>query len=91
MSLSHLRMMMSIHRVRVLSAVLGVLSCTPVTLCAQQAPEGQRYEINDIRFEGNTTLTGSQLMRQMSSKETPGFMNKFLHSISEQIGDVRAM
>jgi outer membrane protein assembly factor BamA len=71
---------------RALSALFCLWCCCVPFLSAQQTARSVRYEINEIRFDGNTSLSSSQLMKQMGSKETPGFINKFLHSISEQLG-----
>jgi translocation and assembly module TamA len=44
-------------------------------------------EIRSLRFSGNAGLSTSQLEAQMFTRETPGFVSKFLHgSISEALG-----
>jgi len=54
---------------------------------AQSLPSPQKFEITSVSFEGNATLTKSELAAQMVTKETPGFLNKFLYkSISEKLG-----
>ena len=45
-----------------------------------------KFEINSIAFNGNATLTGAELLAQMTARETPGFFGKFLASISQNIG-----
>jgi translocation and assembly module TamA len=52
---------------------------------AQELPTGP--EIRALDFEGNDALPTSQLETQVTTRETPGFLNKFLHSsISEALG-----
>jgi outer membrane protein assembly factor BamA len=56
-------------------------------LHAQSPPGGQRFEITSIAFQGNSTLTKNELLTQMVTRVTPGFLNKFLHNaISEKLG-----
>ncbi len=54
---------------------------------AQTVPGPRRYEISSIAFEGNASLGRNDLVAQLSTKETPGFFSRFLHtSISEKLG-----
>jgi outer membrane protein insertion porin family len=58
------------------------------TSSVAQDREGEsRYEVNSIEFEGNDILGTNELLRQMVTIETPGFLNKFLYNtISERLG-----
>ena len=52
-----------------------------------QPSEGKQYEIVSIEFEGNHEFGHSELMAQISTKQTPGFFDKFLYKrISERLG-----
>jgi len=63
----------------------GVVSASGQT--DQPRPEPPpKFEINSIAFQGNSTLTGAELLAQMTMQETPGFFGKFLSSISQNIG-----
>ena len=54
---------------------------------AQSTPETAGCEISSISFKGNATLGKNELLTQMTTKETPGFFNKFLYNtISEKLG-----
>jgi outer membrane protein assembly factor BamA len=54
---------------------------------AQSSPGSQKFEIASIAFTGNSTLTKNELVAQMQTRETPGFLDKFLHNtISEKLG-----
>ncbi|MCZ6776828.1 MAG: BamA/TamA family outer membrane protein [Ignavibacteria bacterium] len=63
---------------------LFVLANTPTL--AQQREEERRYEVNSIEFEGNDVLGISELLAQLATKETPGFLNKFLYDIWDRLG-----
>ncbi|MEW6510270.1 MAG: BamA/TamA family outer membrane protein [Bacteroidota bacterium] len=66
---------------------LAVALLSGGTLAGQGQPEGGQFEISSITLEGSATLPRNELMAQMLTKETPGFLNKFLHhSISEKLG-----
>jgi outer membrane protein assembly factor BamA len=45
-----------------------------------------KFEVTSIEFTGNASLTGAELLRQMTTRETPGFVGKLLNSISQSIG-----
>jgi outer membrane protein insertion porin family len=46
-----------------------------------------RFEVSSITFEGNRVLTTTELSNQMLTRETPGWLGKFLYnSISERMG-----
>lgn len=63
------------------------LSCFALTSVAQSLPGSQRFEITSITFEGNSSLATNELLSQMTTRVTPGFLNKFLHNtISEKLG-----
>ena len=54
---------------------------------AQTPPSPARYEIARLAFEGNAALSANELQAQMVTRETPGFLNRFLHNtISEKLG-----
>jgi len=54
---------------------------------AQSLPEAQKFEITSITFEGNRALSENELLSQMTTRVTPGFLNKFLHNtISDHLG-----
>jgi outer membrane protein assembly factor BamA len=54
---------------------------------AQSGAGAQKYEITSIALEGNETLSSNDLLSQLVTKVTPGFLNKFLHNtISEKLG-----
>ncbi|HEX7572256.1 MAG TPA: BamA/TamA family outer membrane protein [Bacteroidota bacterium] len=66
-------------------AVLAARAVSPSE--AQSSPGSQKFEITSIAFEGNSTLAKNELLAQMLTRETPGFLNKFLHNtISEKLG-----
>ena len=57
----------------------------PPTLAQEQEDE-RRYEVNSIEIEGNDVLGTSELLAQLATKETPGFLNKFLYDIWDRLG-----
>ncbi len=66
-------------------AVLAARAVSPSD--AQSLPGPQKFEITSIAFVGNSTLAKNELLAQMLTTETPGFLNKFLHNtISEKLG-----
>jgi outer membrane protein assembly factor BamA len=72
-------------RRRLLVAVIAAGLASPLE--AQSPLGGQRFEITSIAFQGNSTLTVNELLSQMATRVTPGFLNKFLHNtISEKLG-----
>ncbi len=56
-----------------------IIMLSAVSLFAQ---EGSRYELQQINFSGNKTISSSQLSDVILSKETPWWFWKFLHSFS---------
>ena len=67
-------------------SLFAVLFMAVTTLHAQPGPVRQ-YEITSISLEGTTTFTAGELRAQMTTRETPGFFNKFLYNnISERLG-----
>jgi len=53
----------------------------------EEQPTPVRYEVESIAFEGNHNATQSELMAQIMTRETPGWLGKFLfNSISERLG-----
>ncbi len=68
-----------------LSALVMLSLHLPSRAVAQINPAD--YEIASIRFEGNESFSNNELIQQIQTRETPGFINKFLHnSISERLG-----
>jgi len=66
---------------------VAVLACAVLSAAAQTPPPAARYEIARLSFEGNAALTANELQGQMITRETPGFLNRFLHNtISEKLG-----
>ncbi len=64
------------------------IACAPAVF-AGKAPQDAsgNPEIRDIAFEGNSTFSTPELRSQIQSRETPGFLNKFLfNTISEKLG-----
>jgi outer membrane protein assembly factor BamA len=72
------------HRV-LLFSVVAMFFVVP-RLRAQEPFSGRQFEINSISFDGNESLRRDELLAQISTRETPGFFNKFLHDISEKLG-----
>ncbi|HXX64659.1 MAG TPA: POTRA domain-containing protein, partial [Bacteroidota bacterium] len=68
--------------------VVPVLFLCTALRAGQDVGGGTRQaEISSISFEGNESVSRNDLLAQMSIRETPGFLNKFLHnSISEKLG-----
>ncbi len=68
-----------------IAALLAAFAVSPSD--AQSSPGSQNFEITSITFEGNSTLAKNDLLAQMLTRVTPGFLNKFLHNtISEKLG-----
>jgi outer membrane protein insertion porin family len=68
-----------------LCAALAVPSASPSD--AQSLPATQKFEVTAITFQGNRALAENELLAQMTTRVTPGFLNKFLHNtISEKLG-----
>ncbi|HTO95067.1 MAG TPA: POTRA domain-containing protein, partial [Bacteroidota bacterium] len=66
---------------------VAVLACAVLSAAAQTPPPAARYEIARLAFEGNAALTANELQGQMTTRETPGFLSRFLHNtISEKLG-----
>ena len=54
---------------------------------ANQTQGSRQNEIASITIEGNESFTTGELRAQMTTRETPGWFNKFLYStISERLG-----
>ena len=54
---------------------------------AQHSSETGSYEIRSVDFEGNDNIGTSELRTQIATRETPGFLNRFLYySISDKLG-----
>lgn len=83
-----------------LTGILALIAAGEGEACAQKkAPPSQenrtstirsapvRFEVSSINFEGNRILTTTELSNQMLTRETPGWLGKFLfNSISERMG-----
>jgi len=66
---------------------VAALAGAVLSASAQTPSAPPRYEIGRLAFEGNAALTANELQAQMTTRETPGFLNRFLHnSISEKLG-----
>jgi outer membrane protein assembly factor BamA len=67
--------------------LLSVVFVSSIQLgSAQGSAEDGAYEIHSIDFEGNDNISSSVLRAQIAINETPGFLNKFLYSLSERLG-----
>ena len=67
-------------------AFLALILLTVAPLQAQPASQRQ-FEITSITLEGQKSFNVGELRTQMTTRETPGFFNKFLYnSISERLG-----
>ena len=54
---------------------------------AQGSPGEGSYEIHSVDFEGNDNISTSELRSLIVTRETPGFLNRFLYySITEKLG-----
>ncbi len=53
---------------------------------AQEEEAYSQYEIDAIHFEGNDKFKANELADVIKTKETPGFISKFFHSISKALG-----
>ena len=87
-------------RPRLALAVMFLIACwmlprTPQEMTAyaqeirhnEEQPTPVRYEVESIAFEGNHIATQTELMTQIMTRETPGWLGKFLfNSISERLG-----
>jgi outer membrane protein assembly factor BamA len=56
------------------------------TPAAAGPPAAQGLEIASFRFEGNETVSDDELLSAIRSRETPGAIGKFFHSINEYLG-----
>jgi outer membrane protein insertion porin family len=64
--------------------VAAVILCSAPA--AAQQGEGD-YEITDLSIVGNATFPTGDLIAQLTTRETPGFVNKFFYNtISERLG-----
>lgn len=71
--------------------VAALIACACSGAHSGRAPAPQsgsrQYEITGIAIEGNETFSTTELRQQMTTRETPGWFNKFLYSsISERLG-----
>ena len=69
---------------RYLHIVLLLVLCSPLVL-SQDAWQG--FEISSIRFEGNESFRDDALLAVMKTKESPAGFWKFMHAISEKLGE----
>jgi outer membrane protein insertion porin family len=68
---------------------LALLLAAPAAgrLSAQEKGETARFEIESITIEGNRVVSQNDIIAQFLTRETPGWLPKFLyHSISERLG-----
>ncbi len=76
-------------RWRACLATLLVCACATGTAAPATAPQvgSRQLEITSISLEGNESFSTGELRAQMTTRETPGWFNKFLYSsISERLG-----
>ena len=67
--------------------VLGIGSAPAEPSVPGRFPDADAYEITSLTIEGADELPTSELLSQMSTRETPGGLSKFLHeNISEALG-----
>jgi hypothetical protein len=74
---------------RAVSLFALILAATIAGCVEASAQPGthRQYEIASIAIEGNASFTTSELRALMTTRETPGWFNKFLYStISERLG-----
>ena len=71
--------------------VLALLLVSFVSMMPAQTPTGGgSFEINSIDIEGNDHVGSGELLSRLGTRETPGFLNRFLHySISDRLGRQR--
>jgi len=57
-------------------------------LCGRlsSAQEPAKFEVASISFTGNATISSKELTALLTTKETPGLVNRFIYSISEKLG-----
>jgi outer membrane protein assembly factor BamA len=68
-------------------AALMACVCTAAAAVPNQQSGSRLYEITAIAIDGNETFSTTELRQQMTTRETPGWFNKFLYaSISERLG-----
>ena len=68
--------------------LLAALFCSAAR--AQNPAEEESPEINSISFEGNDQVSSGDLLKRLGTRETPGFLNRFLYySISDRLGRKR--
>ncbi|MFN0157886.1 MAG: outer membrane protein assembly factor [Bacteroidota bacterium] len=66
-----------------LAAMSGLVACAQ----AISAQPSEGIEIRSLQFDGNDVLSTSVIQPQLLTRETPGFMSKFLYkSISDALG-----
>lgn len=80
----------------ILSSFIVCALLIPASICRAQQPADipdssaaapGRYEIRSIRFVGNDQIGETELRKQLVTRETPGWFDKFLYrSISERLG-----
>ncbi|MBI4536210.1 MAG: BamA/TamA family outer membrane protein [Ignavibacteriae bacterium] len=71
---------------RCLTCIILILPFLSFRIHAQTFQLGE-FEVSSISFDGNDELSTSELAAILQTKETPGFLNKFLYnSISERLG-----
>jgi outer membrane protein insertion porin family len=71
------------------SAFIHTIASLLAFLCFSEVhaqPEREQFEIRSIEFEGNDSFGAGRLSAQLTSRESPGFLGKFLHSISTRLG-----
>jgi outer membrane protein assembly factor BamA len=75
-----------LHRIPHLSCAGLFLLLTLAANGFGQTTNNGTYEIASLNFDGNETFDDDELRQQMVTRETPGFIGKLLHGISEGLG-----
>lgn len=73
--------------VRVSLCIACCALITPLQGSAQPLTSAELPEINSIAIEGNEHLTTTELLAQMKTRETPGFLSRFVGGAKEEYFD----
>lgn len=67
--------------------LLGLGLCLASPTFGQHSASSSRFEIQSLQFTGNDALNSGELHTILLTRQTPGFLSKFLHNtISEALG-----
>lgn len=81
-----------VPRVRLSMAVVAMVALwgtAHVQNVCQAQPETfdpEQFEVHSISFQGNEEISSGELATTIVTRETPGFMGKFLYSLSQNLG-----